>query len=32
MTLEDWRSKPRPEVVVEHLEPCLELFGVPSVS
>ncbi len=28
MTLEGWRSRPRPEVVVEGLEGCLDLFGV----
>ncbi len=28
MTLEGWRARPRPEVVVEGLEGCLELFGV----
>jgi RimJ/RimL family protein N-acetyltransferase len=28
MTLEAWRARPRPEVVVEGLEGCLELFGV----
>jgi hypothetical protein len=27
MTLEDWRAKPRPEVEVEALEACRELFG-----
>lgn len=27
LTREAWRSRPRPEVVVEGLEPCLELFG-----
>ena len=27
MTLEGWRSRPRPEVVVEGLEGCLEMFG-----
>jgi RimJ/RimL family protein N-acetyltransferase len=30
MTLEDWRSRPRPEVTVEGLDDCLELFGVGS--
>lgn len=29
MTLEGWRSRPRPEVIVEGLDWCLELFGVP---
>jgi RimJ/RimL family protein N-acetyltransferase len=29
LTLEGWRARPRPEVVVEGLEGCLELFGVP---
>jgi RimJ/RimL family protein N-acetyltransferase len=28
MTLEDWRARPRPEVTVEGLAPCLELFGL----
>lgn len=28
MTLEDWRSRPRPAVDVEGLDGCLELFGV----
>jgi RimJ/RimL family protein N-acetyltransferase len=28
MTLGGWRSRPRPPVAVEGLEPCLELFGV----
>lgn len=28
MTLDDWRARPRPEVMVEGLEGCLELFGV----
>ena len=28
MTLEDWRARPRPEVVVEGLEDCLPLFGL----
>jgi len=28
MSLVDWQSRPRPAVVVEGLEPCLELFGV----
>jgi len=27
MTLEDWRARPRPDVTVENLEPCLPLFG-----
>jgi RimJ/RimL family protein N-acetyltransferase len=30
MTRDDWRARPRPEVVVEGLGPCLELFGVPA--
>ena len=30
MTLEMWRSRPRPAVEVEGLEACRELFGVPS--
>ena len=29
MTLEGWRSRPRPEVGVEGLDRCLELFGIP---
>jgi RimJ/RimL family protein N-acetyltransferase len=29
LTLEGWRSKPRPAVEVEGLEGCLDLFGVP---
>jgi RimJ/RimL family protein N-acetyltransferase len=29
MTLDGWRAQPRPEVTVEGLEPCLELFGLP---
>jgi len=28
MTLDDWRARPRPEVTVEGLETCLELFGI----
>jgi RimJ/RimL family protein N-acetyltransferase len=28
MTLADWRARPRPEVTVEGLESCLELFGL----
>ncbi len=28
LTLEGWRSRPRPAVEVEGLAPCLELFGV----
>jgi len=28
LTLEGWRSRPRPTVEVTGLEPCLELFGV----
>jgi len=28
MTLDDWRGRPRPEVIVEGLDGCLELFGV----
>lgn len=28
MTLEDWRARPRPEITVEGLEPCLALFGL----
>jgi RimJ/RimL family protein N-acetyltransferase len=27
MTLADWRAQPRPEVVVEGLDGCLDLFG-----
>lgn len=30
MTLEGWRARPRPEVVVEGLEGCLDLFGLPQ--
>lgn len=30
LTLAGWRERPRPEVIVEGLEPCLELFGLPS--
>ena len=30
LTLEGWRARPRPPVEVTGLEPCLELFGVPS--
>jgi RimJ/RimL family protein N-acetyltransferase len=30
LTLEGWRARPRPEVRVEGLEPCLELFGLPA--
>ena len=29
ITLEGWRSKPRPKVDVEGLEGCLDLFGPP---
>lgn len=29
MTVEGWRSRPRTEVVVEGLDQCLELFGIP---
>jgi hypothetical protein len=32
MTVEDWRSRPRPEVIVEGLDVCLELFGVPAMK
>jgi RimJ/RimL family protein N-acetyltransferase len=32
LTLEGWRSKPRPAVEVEGLEACLELFGLPAES
>jgi RimJ/RimL family protein N-acetyltransferase len=28
MTVEAWRARPRPEVIVEGLDACLELFGV----
>jgi len=28
MSREDWRGRPRPEVLVERLAPCLELFGL----
>lgn len=27
LTLEGWRARPRPEVTVEGLEGCLDLFG-----
>lgn len=30
LTLEGWRARPRPEVLIEGLEPCLELFGLPK--
>lgn len=30
MTLEGWRARPRPSVVVEGLEGCRELFGAPT--
>jgi RimJ/RimL family protein N-acetyltransferase len=30
MTLDDWRSRPRPDVLIENVEPCLELFGLPA--
>jgi hypothetical protein len=30
MTLDDWRARPRPEVAVEGLEACLDLFGLPA--
>ncbi len=30
LTLDGWRSRPRPEVKVEGLAPCLELFGLPA--
>ncbi len=30
LTLDGWRSRPRPQVEVEGLEPCLELFGIPA--
>ncbi|HJW21363.1 MAG TPA: GNAT family protein [Candidatus Limnocylindrales bacterium] len=30
MTLAGWRARPRPEVVVEGLASCLEMFGVPA--
>jgi RimJ/RimL family protein N-acetyltransferase len=32
LTLEGWRSKPRPNVEVDGLEGCLELFGVPAAG
>jgi RimJ/RimL family protein N-acetyltransferase len=32
MTVEDWRSRLRPEVIVEGLDVCLELFGVPAMK
>jgi RimJ/RimL family protein N-acetyltransferase len=30
MTVEGWRSRPRPAVAVEGLDGCLDLFGVPT--
>jgi RimJ/RimL family protein N-acetyltransferase len=30
LTLDGWRSRARPAVKVEGLEPCLELFGLPA--
>ena len=30
MTLDDWRARARPEVVVEGLDGCLDLFGLPA--
>jgi len=30
MTLEDWRGRPRPDVRVDGLEACLDLFGLPA--
>jgi RimJ/RimL family protein N-acetyltransferase len=30
LTRERWRGRPRPEVRIEGLEPCLELFGLPG--
>jgi RimJ/RimL family protein N-acetyltransferase len=30
LTLEGWRSRPRPKVEVEGLEGCLDLFGLPT--
>ena len=30
MTLVDWRSRPRPEVIVDGLEGALNLFGIPE--
>ena len=30
MTLDDWRARRRPEVRIEGLEPCRELFGLPQ--
>lgn len=32
MTLEDWRARPRPEVAVDGLEGCLELFGIAAAG
>ncbi len=32
MTAEDWRSRSRPEVEIEGLEACRELFGLPSTG
>jgi RimJ/RimL family protein N-acetyltransferase len=30
MTLEGWRARPRPEVIVEGLDACRVLFGLPT--
>ncbi len=32
MTLEDWRSRPRPDVAVEGIDRCLDLFGLPPAT
>lgn len=32
LTLEGWRARPRPEVMVEGLEGCLDLFGLEETS
>jgi len=32
MTLDDWRSRPRPAVVVEGLAGCLDMFGLDSAA
>ncbi|HYL40568.1 MAG TPA: GNAT family protein [Candidatus Binatus sp.] len=32
MTLADWRARPRPEVAVEGLDACRDLFGVSGVT
>lgn len=32
MTLEGWRARPRPEVIVEGLDRCREMFGLPPTT